>query len=190
MYNKQFAANVRSECKKKKIAVHKLFDMCGVRKGLLYDIEKRGTDISAGTALTIADALGVSLDALYGRQLNDPNTDNPLMKPLQTSSKFYYDLARIADKQGMTLTQLCEQLTGGQSELELWKRGYISAEHLIKISRLWNCSTDYILRIMEINLSKSDEMTQNLVSKYKTLTFDQKISVLNYIISLENENTR
>lgn len=73
MYNEQFAANVRAECKKQKIAVHKLFEMCGVRKGLLYDIEKRGTDISARTALAIADALNVSLDGLFGRRLDQSN---------------------------------------------------------------------------------------------------------------------
>ena len=86
MYNEQFAANVRAECKKQKIAVHKLFEMCGVRKGLLYDIEKRGTDISARTALAIADALNVSLDSLFGRLDQSNNGGNIVNGNVENSS--------------------------------------------------------------------------------------------------------
>ena len=86
MYNEQFAANVRAECKKQKIAVHKLFEMCGIRKGLLYDIEKRGTDISARTALAIADALNVSLDSLFGRLDQSNNGGNIVNGNVENSS--------------------------------------------------------------------------------------------------------
>lgn len=135
MYNEQFAANVRTECKKQKIAVHKLFEMCGVRKGLLYDIEKRGTDISVGTALAIANALNVSLDSLFGRRSNQSNNGG--------------------------------NIVNGNVE---------------------NSSLTVGIPAKEVNLSKTDEMSTQLLEKYKTLTFDQKISVMNYVINLENEN--
>lgn len=135
MYNEQFAANVRNECKKQKIAVHKLFEMCGVRKGLLYDIEKRGTDISVGTALAIANALNVSLDSLFGRQSNQSNNGG--------------------------------NIVNGNVE---------------------NSSLTVGIPAKEVNLPKTDEMSAQLLEKYKTLTFDQKISVMNYVINLAKEN--
>ena len=138
MYNEQFAANVRTECKKQKIAAHKLFEMCGVRKGLLYDIEKRGTDISVGTALAIANALNVSLDSLFGRHSSQFNNGGNIVNGNVENSS----------------------LTVGIPAKEV-----------------------------DLNQTKErDEMSAQLLEKYKTLTFDQKISVMNYIINLENKN--
>jgi transcriptional regulator with XRE-family HTH domain len=62
-----FTQNVRKECKKQKTSVHAMLESCGIRKGLLYDIEKRGTDISFSTAVTIANQLDCSLDYLLDR---------------------------------------------------------------------------------------------------------------------------
>lgn len=71
MVNVQTAAIIKARCNDKKIPVNTLLIDCGIRKGLIYDMEKRDKTPSAEILEKIADYLDCSVDYLLGR------TDNP-----------------------------------------------------------------------------------------------------------------
>ncbi len=71
MNNVHSAALIKSRCKIRGVAVSKLLLECGIRKSLIYDMEKRDYTPSAEVFEKIADYLGCSVDYLLGR------TDNP-----------------------------------------------------------------------------------------------------------------
>lgn len=77
MNNAQIAQNIKDECQAKKVPVSKLLENCGIRKGFIYDLEKRDYTPSVEIMGKIADYLNVSVDYLLGREgnKNAPSTD-------------------------------------------------------------------------------------------------------------------
>ena len=71
MDNARSAARIKARCKENGIAVSALLAECGVRKSLIYDMEKRDWTPSAEIMEKIAEYLDCSVDYLLGR------TDNP-----------------------------------------------------------------------------------------------------------------
>jgi len=71
MDNAQSASIIKSCCKAKGVAVSALLLECGIRKSLIYDMERRDWTPSAEVLEKIADYLDCSVDYLLGR------TDNP-----------------------------------------------------------------------------------------------------------------
>lgn len=71
MDNAHSAALIKARCKEKGISVSRLLTECGVRKGLIYDMERRDWTPSAEILEKVADYLDCSVDYLLGR------TDNP-----------------------------------------------------------------------------------------------------------------
>lgn len=71
MDNVYSAGRIKSFCKIRGVAVNTLLHECGIRKGLIYDMEKRDWTPSAEVFEKIADYLGCSVDYLLGR------TENP-----------------------------------------------------------------------------------------------------------------
>ncbi|MDE5558834.1 MAG: helix-turn-helix domain-containing protein [Ruminococcus sp.] len=70
MNNAQIAQNIKDECKTKKVPVSKLLEDCVIRKGFIYDLEKRDYTPSVEIMGKIADYLDVSVDYLLGRTNN------------------------------------------------------------------------------------------------------------------------
>lgn len=71
MNNVQSAEIIKQLCKSRGIAMSTLLLECGIRKSLIYDMEKRCKTPSAEIFEKIADYLDCSVDYLLGR------TDNP-----------------------------------------------------------------------------------------------------------------
>ena len=71
MDNARTAAIIKETCRTKGIAVSTLLLECEIRKGLMYDMEKRNWTPSGEILERIADRLECSVDYLLGR------TDNP-----------------------------------------------------------------------------------------------------------------
>ena len=71
MDNAKSAGRIKTICKAKGISVSALLEQCGIRKGLIYDMEKRNWTPSAEIMEKIADYMGCSVDYLLGR------TENP-----------------------------------------------------------------------------------------------------------------
>lgn len=67
MDNKQIVQKIKYMCNKKNINITQLLDGAGVRKSLLYDMEKRNAKPSIEVLASIADYLDCSVDYLLGR---------------------------------------------------------------------------------------------------------------------------
>lgn len=67
MDNARTAAIIKERCKAKGLSVSMLLQNCGVRKGLIYDMEKRDWTPSAEIMEKLADCLECSVDYLLGR---------------------------------------------------------------------------------------------------------------------------
>lgn len=67
MNNAQIAENIRVICKEKGISISPLLAELGIRKSLIYDLEKRDFTPSISIMEALADKLGTSIDSLIGR---------------------------------------------------------------------------------------------------------------------------
>lgn len=67
MQNVVIATRIKEQCKQHGIAVAKLLESCDVRKGLIYDLEKRDKSPTVDTISRIADYFDCSVDYLLGR---------------------------------------------------------------------------------------------------------------------------
>ena len=67
MDNIQTANIIKNTCKRRLVAINTMLAECGIRKSLIYDMEKRSKTPSAEILEKIADYLNVSVDYLLGR---------------------------------------------------------------------------------------------------------------------------
>lgn len=57
----------------------------------------------------------------------------------------YETIKKICAENNISVTKLCEQITGSKGNLGTWKKGSFTVETLIKISDYFNISADYLL---------------------------------------------
>lgn len=70
MNNEQIAQRIKDFCKNKGCTVTEVLKCCKIRKGLIYDLEKRDYTPSISLIEQIADYFSVSIDYLLGRTDN------------------------------------------------------------------------------------------------------------------------
>lgn len=61
---------------------------------------------------------------------------------------------------GLTVTELCKQLTGSSGNLPTWKKGNIKADTLCKIADYFNVSTDYLMGRTDEPIANTKHDTQ------------------------------
>ena len=71
---------------------------------------------------------------------------------------------------GITVTELCKQVTGSSGNLPTWKKGNIKADSICKIADFFQVSTDYLL-------GRTDEPHSNDIQTGDILA---NIYVINY----------
>lgn len=57
----------------------------------------------------------------------------------------YELLQKLCNEQGLTVTNLCIQVTGSKGNLATWKKDYMRSDYLAKCADILDCSVDYIL---------------------------------------------
>ena len=82
MNNAQFAKITKELCKSKGISISKMLSDCGIRKRLIYDLEKRDWTPSLAIAEDIANYLECSVDYLLGRDYKSADTENDSEKKI------------------------------------------------------------------------------------------------------------
>lgn len=106
---------------------------------------------------------------------------------------FWDNFYNICKAKGTTPNAICKEIGLSNSVATNWKNGTMpKADVLLKIAELLNCSTDYLLGHSN-NLTSTasascdiekDEMTAELVKMFERLTFQQKISLINYAMEI------
>ena len=95
MDNIQTANRIRHLCKQKDISVGALLEICGVRKGLIYDMEKLDKKPSAEILEKIADYLNCSVDYLLGRtELPEQSELTPQEEKLISNNRSLDDVGK------------------------------------------------------------------------------------------------
>jgi len=54
-------------------------------------------------------------------------------------------IENLCVNEGISITQLCEEVTGSRGNLSTWRKGNVRNDYLIKIAKRFNVSTDYLL---------------------------------------------
>ena len=92
MDNSRTAELIKSTCKQKGISISTLLTACGIRKSLIYDLEKRNYAPSAITIGKIADYLGVSVDYLLGRDAEAAENEDAAVAMFSQLKPEYQDV--------------------------------------------------------------------------------------------------
>ena len=100
--------------------------------------------------------------------------------------KFYEILTKLCTENKMSLTELAKSLEISSSNPTNWKNGFMpNVEALIKISRYFNVTTDYLLGI-EKAPAEAEAITQeeyDMIAKYRYLS-DVNKEVINSTINI------
>lgn len=57
----------------------------------------------------------------------------------------YERLIKICAEKGITISYLCEVVTGSKGNLTTWKKGYMRSDYLVKCAEILGVSVDYLL---------------------------------------------
>lgn len=57
----------------------------------------------------------------------------------------YERLKKICAEKGLTVSKLCEIVTGSSGNLATWKKDYMRSDYLSAVADALGCSTDYLL---------------------------------------------
>lgn len=130
----------------------------------------------------------------------------------------YERLQKICAEKNITVSKLCERVTGSSGNLATWKKGYMRSDYLSKCADILGCTTDHLLGrdtpgqiifektitfpqnvkslasgnikpMTARNLLYDDEMTLELVKRFEKLSFEKKLEVLNLVVKL-SENKK
>lgn len=126
---------------------------------------------------------------------------------------FYTQFIKLCEKKGIKPTPLLKSLGLSATNLKRWENGAtVNSDILIKISEYFDVSIDYLLgRIdspnghnnqvhntdnmvlgenAQVNVNASvkpyDEMTAELIKRFQSLSFDEKLNVFDYIKNIKN----
>lgn len=96
----------------------------------------------------------------------------------------------LCKEKGITITNLCKEVTGSSGNLSTWKKGYMRSDYIAKVSEILGCSIDYLVGrndSPEIAVAdkagdiekQPDNMTAEFVQLFQSLDIADKIAVMN-----------
>lgn len=103
MNNAQLAGIIKELCKSRGTSVSKMLSECGIRKSLIYDLEKRDWTPSISVAEQIANYFDCSVDYLLGR------TDNPTVLSESYIGGDNNGIQAIKNRGSVTIRQTAEK---------------------------------------------------------------------------------
>lgn len=93
----------------------------------------------------------------------------------------YEIIEKLCREKGISITNLCKQVTGSSGNLTTWKKGYMRSDYLKKVADILEVSTDQILdrniSIFEsnvINNGSDNVINNNSNNEYKVKTFEDE----------------
>ena len=110
----------------------------------------------------------------------------------------YELLLELCKSKGISVTNLCLEITGSRGNLSTWKKGNINPASLVKIADYFNVSVDYLLGRTEnptlnmnnsiktgdignhsannwtVSSTQSDSVTDEFIQIFKELPFEDK----------------
>lgn len=105
------------------------------------------------------------------------------------------NLKEIREKKNLTQVRVSIDVEVSQELISQYERGISlpTIPNLIKLSKFFNCSTDYLLNLTNNPdrvdmLTKQDLEIQDIIDKYKSLSTENKKNFVSYLEFLCNKN--
>ena len=95
-------------------------------------------------------------------------------------------LSEICEKEGISLTALCKEITGSSGNLPTWKKDRIRSDWLRAICIKFNISSDYLLGLSTDNVLNTSYLREEseALNRFNRLNSDYKIKAQSYMIEL------
>lgn len=124
----------------------------------------------------------------------------------------YEKLQELCKLNGITITNLCIDITGSPGNLGTWKKGNINPVSLVKIADYFNVSTDYLLgrtseptqttghingnnsvqniqdspvtNYQTFSENSTDNVTREFIKVFEDLNFDDKVELMGLAVKM------
>ena len=95
-------------------------------------------------------------------------------------------VSEICEKEGISLTALCKEITGSSGNLPTWKKDRIRSDWLRAICIKFNISSDYLLGLSTDNVLNTSYLREEseALNRFNRLNSDYKIKAQSYMIEL------
>lgn len=97
----------------------------------------------------------------------------------------------LCKEKGTNITNLCIEITGSRGNLSTWNKGNIRTDYLIKISKYFNVSTDYLLGLSDNTTLTGKEISKEqneLLSLFDKLNVTGKSKAIEYLTDLTEQS--
>jgi transcriptional regulator with XRE-family HTH domain len=94
----------------------------------------------------------------------------------------YETLLNLCKERGITITNLCIEITGSPGNLSTWKRGNIKADVICKIADYFHISTDYLL-------GRTDTPEENTINNHNT-TITDSVQAIKSPVTINGKETK
>ena len=123
----------------------------------------------------------------------------------------YELLLELCKSKGISVTNLCLEITGSRGNLSTWKKGNINPASLVKIADYFNVSVDYLLGRTEnptlnmnnsiktgdignysannwtVSSTQSDSVTDEFIQIFKELPFEDKAELMHSAVQMKKK---
>ena len=95
----------------------------------------------------------------------------------------YERIKELCAERGISISKLCQEMTGNSANLATWVKGNFKAEMIIKISNYFNVSTDYLLLGVKTSLTEEEKKLVSLIDQLTDEETKELASFVDYLIS-------
>lgn len=86
-------------------------------------------------------------------------------------NNMYERIQQLCKEHNVTITSLCEQVTGSKGNLNTWKRDVFQIRHIFEIAEIFHVSVDYIYGKSAIRSPESPIDPNSPIAKYADLAY-------------------
>ena len=95
----------------------------------------------------------------------------------------YERLKELCAEKGTSISKLCQEMTGNSANLATWVKGNFKGDMIIKISKYFGVSTDYLLLGVKITLTEEEKKLVSLIADLTDEETKELSSFVDYLIS-------
>jgi len=112
----------------------------------------------------------------------------------------YERLKAICAEKGLTVTKLCELVTGNTGNLATWKKGHMRSDYLSAAADVLDCSADYLLgRVDDPNetycdensdaiLVNDDKTSEEFMQVFSNMNLADRVAVMQFAFDKIGQN--
>lgn len=95
----------------------------------------------------------------------------------------YERLKNLCTEKGISISKLCQEMTGNSANLATWVKGNFKGELIIRLSEYFNVSTDYLLLGVKTTLTEEEKELVSLIAELTDEETKELSNFVDYLIS-------